>query len=86
MNARRPAPDEERGISEGGTDSTLARLEGRVDEATHHLNRTDWVEILAAVILALATIMAAWSAYQSSRWGGDTGAATSESIALPHSR
>ena len=30
----------------------------------------DWLEIVAAVLLALATIASAWSAYQASRWGG----------------
>ncbi len=30
----------------------------------------DWLEIVAAVLLAIATIASAWSAYQASRWGG----------------
>lgn len=30
----------------------------------------DWLEIVAAVLLALATIASAWSAYQSATWGG----------------
>ena len=30
----------------------------------------DWLEVVAAVLLALATIGSAWSAYQASRWGG----------------
>jgi hypothetical protein len=32
--------------------------------------RHDWIEIAAAVLLALATIASAWSAYQAARWGG----------------
>lgn len=32
--------------------------------------RAEWVEILSAAILALATIATAWCAYQSARWGG----------------
>jgi hypothetical protein len=32
--------------------------------------RHDWLEIAAAVLLALATIASAWSAYQAARWGG----------------
>jgi len=43
----------------------------RLDEiAQERFNRTDWIELVAAVILALATIMAAWSAYQATRWSG----------------
>jgi len=38
--------------------------------AQERFNRTDWIELAAAVILALATIVAAWSAYQATRWGG----------------
>jgi hypothetical protein len=34
--------------------------------SSHH----DWMEIVAAVLLALATIASAWSAYQAARWGG----------------
>lgn len=30
----------------------------------------DWLEIIAAVLLALATVASAWSAYQSATWGG----------------
>jgi uncharacterized membrane protein YcjF (UPF0283 family) len=39
--------------------------------AQDRFNRTDWIELAAAVILALATIVAAWSAYQATRWGGE---------------
>lgn len=43
----------------------------RLDEiARERFDRTDWIELAAAVLLALATIMAAWSAYQATRWGG----------------
>ncbi|MEA2026544.1 MAG: hypothetical protein U9O18_07620, partial [Chloroflexota bacterium] len=38
--------------------------------AQQRFNRTDWIEVAAAILLALATIMAAWAAYQSTRWGG----------------
>lgn len=43
------------------------RLDGIAQD---RFNRTDWIELAAAVLLALATIAAAWSAYQSTRWGG----------------
>lgn len=32
--------------------------------------KSDWVEILAAVLLAFAAIATAWSGYQSARWSG----------------
>ena len=32
--------------------------------------RLDWIELAATVLLSLATIVAAWSAYQSARWSG----------------
>lgn len=34
------------------------------------LERSDWVEIAAALLLALATVMSAWAAYQATRWTG----------------
>ena len=43
----------------------------RLDEIVQErFDRTDWIELAAAILLALATIVAAWSAYQSTRWGG----------------
>jgi hypothetical protein len=30
----------------------------------------DWVEVVAAILLALATVATAWCAYQSARWSG----------------
>ena len=38
--------------------------------AQERFGRTDWIELAAAVLLALATVVAAWSAYQATRWGG----------------
>ena len=38
--------------------------------ARERFNRSDWIELAAAVLLSLATMAAAWSAYQSTRWGG----------------
>ncbi len=57
-------------------ESVVARFEGRLDEVAQRFDRTDWVELVAAIILALATIVAAWSAYQSARWGGEQAKAT----------
>ena len=54
----------------------------RLDEiAQERFNRTDWIELAAAVLLALATIIAAWSAYQSTRWGGEQAAASNGALA-----
>jgi hypothetical protein len=40
----------------------------RTDERTkrHH----NWIEIASAILLALATVASAWSAYQATRWHG----------------
>lgn len=38
--------------------------------AQSRFDRSDWIELAATVLLSLATIVAAWSAYQSTRWGG----------------
>jgi hypothetical protein len=55
----------------------------RLDEiAQDRFNRTDWIELVAAFLLAFATIMAAWSAYQSTRWSGNQANAASEAGAL----
>ncbi len=46
-------------------------LETEVEHgSTSKTKRHDWFEIAAAVLLALATVASAWSAYQSSRWHG----------------
>jgi hypothetical protein len=44
--------------------------EGIKDEEGRKVHHHDWIEIVAAVLLALATVASAWSAYQSSRWHG----------------
>lgn len=46
---------------------------GHVHVHTPHLEEgpgRDWLEIFAAVLLALATVASAWGVYQSARWGG----------------
>ena len=78
-------PDPIRDGSEEQTD--FSALHDAIRTVTH-LDPTDrWVEILAATVLALATIASAWSAYQSTRWGGvqaeayaQAGAARAESV------
>jgi len=51
------------------------------DIAQDRFNRTDWIELVAAVLLALATIVAAWSAYQTTRWGGVQASASRSALA-----
>jgi hypothetical protein len=70
-----PAPDEDPA-------NLATRVEGRLDELAQRFDKTDWVELTAAVILALATIIAAWSAYQATRWGGEQANAANHAIAL----
>ncbi len=70
----RPRPDE------SSSDAILPFGE-RLDEiAQERFNRTDWIEVVAAVLLALATIVAAWSAYQATRWSGEQSAATRSAL------
>jgi hypothetical protein len=33
--------------------------------------RRDWVELIATVLLSVATVATAWSAYQANRWNGE---------------
>jgi hypothetical protein len=42
---------------------------------------TDWLDIVATVLLALATVATAWSGYQASRWNGEQAKAFSRSNA-----
>ena len=51
--------------------TVLGRTEARLDELAQRFDRVDWIELAAAFLLSLATIMAAWSAYQSTRWNGE---------------
>ena len=59
---------------------------GALREAIHSITRIDptdrWVEVVAAAVLALATVASAWSAYQATRWGGVQSAAFAEAGAL----
>jgi hypothetical protein len=77
----------------GGTppspdDPTLVeRAEARADAVARRFDKSDWIELVSALLLALATIAAAWCAYQSTRWSGvqanayaGAGAARQESV------
>ena len=43
---------------------------------------SDWVEIVATVLLAVAAVATAWSSYQANRWNGETTKATGRVNAL----
>jgi hypothetical protein len=43
--------------------------------------RHDRLELASAVVLALATVLAAWSAYQATRWGGEQSKASGQAAA-----
>jgi hypothetical protein len=51
---------------------------GRVDAAP----KRDWVEIVAAVLLAVAAVATAWSSYQATRWNGEQTKASSRTNAI----
>ena len=76
----------------GGGSEEQSDFDGLHDaiQAFTHVDPPDrWVEILAATVLALATVASAWSAYQATRWGGvqaeayaEAGAARAESVRM----
>jgi hypothetical protein len=48
----------------------MAAISGRADAMAERFGKSDWIELVAAFLLALATIASAWSAYQATRWSG----------------
>ncbi len=53
-----------------GDKSLAERAEARADAVAQRFDKSDWIELVSALLLALATISAAWCAYQSTRWSG----------------
>jgi len=51
-------------------ESDVSQLSRALDDIAYRLDRVDWVELAATVVLSLAVLVAAWSAYQASLWGG----------------
>jgi hypothetical protein len=43
--------------------------------------RSDWIEVVATVLLALAALATAWSSYQATRWNGEQATAASRANA-----
>jgi hypothetical protein len=77
-------------VGGGSKDQTdFDGLHDAIQTFTHVDPPDRWVEILAATVLALATVASAWSAYQATRWGGvqaeayaEAGAARAESVRM----
>lgn len=44
--------------------------------------QSPWLEIVAAVVLSIASLMTTWSTYQATQWARDQAAAASEAIAV----
>ena len=47
------------------------RTRGIADVVTCAGGGRNWVELVATVLLAVATVATAWSGYQSTRWNGE---------------
>lgn len=56
--------------SPADAESAASQLGSALDDLAHRLDQLDWVELAATVVLSLAVLVAAWSAYQASLWGG----------------
>jgi hypothetical protein len=69
--ASEPAVSEPRDPQSPEEPGLAARAEARADEVAGRFDKSDWIELLSALLLALATIAAAGCAYQSTRWGGE---------------
>ena len=62
--------DESSGGSPADAESDTSRLSRALDDLVRRFDRLDWVEVAATVVLSLAVLVASWSAYQASLWGG----------------
>jgi hypothetical protein len=65
-----PPPVTEDGDATTPDEGRMAALSGRADAMAERFGKSDWIELVAAFLLALATIASAWSAYQATRWSG----------------
>lgn len=75
-------PGNEADPGAGDTAAALARIEAEVSRLSGRFDTRDRLELIAGLILALAAVLAAWSAYQNARWGGHQAAATSMAATL----
>jgi hypothetical protein len=82
VRAGDPTPTAEGPVPAATPEAAIARLEGRIDELARSFDKRDALELVAAILLAIASVIAAWSAYQNARWGGEQAKATAASAAL----
>jgi hypothetical protein len=59
-----------------------AMTDRATNEPVNTAPKRDWVEIVAAVLLALAAVATAWSSYQATRWNGEQTKASSRTNAI----
>ena len=64
--------------SPADAESAASQLGRALDDLAHRFDQRDWVELAATVVLSLAVLVAAWSAYQASLWGGVQSASASQ--------
>lgn len=76
------APHEVASAGGAGETAAIGRIERDVQELSGRFDQRDRLEMLAGLLLALAAVIAAWSAYQNARWGGHQAAATSAAATL----
>ncbi len=85
--AAEPAPEPVGEVAAEPDEDGSRSLADRADLMAERFGKSDWIELAATLLLALATIASAWSAYQATRWGGvqanaysAAGATRSESV------
>lgn len=78
-NSGSPPPGDDK--SKSASDAILPWGDRWDELAQERFNRSDWIELAAAILLSLATVAATWSAYQSTLWGGIQANAFSASAA-----
>jgi hypothetical protein len=59
-------------VSDAGSGDTRALLE-RILDAVEKQKRPHWMQVTRAIVLSLAALASAWSAYQASRWNSVAG-------------
>ncbi len=72
--------DETGGIGDVGVDPPVASTVAQAEPAT--ARRTDRLEVVATILLAVAAVATAWSSYQAMRWNGEQARAASRTTAL----
>lgn len=63
-------------------DQAAAATETSAKAATRRRRLTETIEIFAVIILSLATVSSAWSAYEATRWSGEQAVSAGQAAAL----